>query len=278
MTDEATTFVAGEIKDSGNTTGSITLASDTFSEIEFAIQATTNALDGTAYCFRLSNVNTYTRYAKATTLAGTATITQNSYRFYVDSDSTNPTDPWGNPDLAENAILAVLPAKNAPPDNSAELRLRVSLAIGSSTLSASSTQFKLQYKIGTDSSCTTGSWTDVGAGQPWTFASSSVSDGAVITAVLSASDVNGHYAKSNPTVTNTNAVSVGQDIEYDFHIVGTTATSTKTYSFRVVKNDGSTLTGYTNCPTLTIRPETGDLLRHGMFFSEEIEKGSFFAD
>ncbi len=71
LTDEATTFVAGEVKDTGNTTGSITLAGDEFTEIEFAIQATTNATDNGNYCFRLYDttngvaLDTYTNYAEA---------------------------------------------------------------------------------------------------------------------------------------------------------------------------------------------------------------------
>ena len=76
LTDEATTFVAGQLKDAGNTTSSITLAGDTFTEIEFAVQATTNATDGANYCFRLykssggAPLNTYDKYAEATLATG----------------------------------------------------------------------------------------------------------------------------------------------------------------------------------------------------------------
>ncbi len=64
------TFVAGQLKDTANTTASITLASNRFTEIELAIQATTNATAGGDYCFRLYNstsstvLNGYT-YAQA---------------------------------------------------------------------------------------------------------------------------------------------------------------------------------------------------------------------
>ncbi len=64
-------FTAGQLKDAGNTTGSISLDADDFTEIEFAIQATTNATAGGDYCFRLYNatngavLNTYTNYAQA---------------------------------------------------------------------------------------------------------------------------------------------------------------------------------------------------------------------
>jgi hypothetical protein len=53
LTNEATTFVPGQVKDTGNTTGSITLNTNEFTELEFAIQATDNVVLGANYCFRL---------------------------------------------------------------------------------------------------------------------------------------------------------------------------------------------------------------------------------
>ena len=82
LTNEATTFVAGELKDLGNTTGGITLAPDEFSEIEFSVQATTNATDGGDYCFRLYDatnsqvLDTYTVFAQVQlAVAGGASLT-----------------------------------------------------------------------------------------------------------------------------------------------------------------------------------------------------------
>jgi hypothetical protein len=69
--DEAASFVAGMLKDAGNATGAITLASDRFTEIEFAIQATGNSTPSGNYCFRLYDstaaapLDTYTVYAQA---------------------------------------------------------------------------------------------------------------------------------------------------------------------------------------------------------------------
>jgi len=60
LTDESATFIVGELKDTGNTTGSITLASNEFTEIEFSIQALNSATENGNYCFRLTNVDTYT--------------------------------------------------------------------------------------------------------------------------------------------------------------------------------------------------------------------------
>jgi hypothetical protein len=84
LTDESATFVAGQLKDAGNTTGSITLAGNEFTEIEFSVQATTNATDGANYCFRLFDttsgaaLNTYSKYAEATLASGGLTLTNHA--------------------------------------------------------------------------------------------------------------------------------------------------------------------------------------------------------
>ena len=64
------TFVAGQLKDAGNTTAGITLNASQFTEMEFSVQATANATAGGDYCFKLFNstgaaLNTYTNYAQA---------------------------------------------------------------------------------------------------------------------------------------------------------------------------------------------------------------------
>ncbi len=68
-------FVAGELRDdNSNSTGGITLDPNEFSEIEFTIQATNDALDGTHYCFKLTesgtDLDSYSYYAEVT-LSGT---------------------------------------------------------------------------------------------------------------------------------------------------------------------------------------------------------------
>ena len=54
LTDENTSFKAGQVKDAGNQTSAITLTSNEFTELEYAIQATSN-INETNYCFRLTN-------------------------------------------------------------------------------------------------------------------------------------------------------------------------------------------------------------------------------
>ncbi len=69
LTDANITFVVGEVKDTANETSGITLTNTEFTEVEFAVQATGNAVTGAQYCLRLTNGGsetnfTYTEYAQ----------------------------------------------------------------------------------------------------------------------------------------------------------------------------------------------------------------------
>lgn len=217
-----------------------------------------------------------------TSSTATATFTQNKYRWYYDNDLVNPTAAWGAIAIAENTTIPIIPAGYDPPDTTQELRLRVNMVVNTAALSVSEKYFKLEYKAGTDGSCTSGSWTDVGTGV-WTYATSTVTDGANITASLSdtTSGKGEQYAKSKPSALNNVGANIGEIIEYDFHIIGGTAISNTTYSFRVVgtTSDGTgetVLDAYTNCPTLTTEPGMSNLLRHGQVFTNEIKQGFFW--
>ncbi len=211
-----------------------------------------------------------------------AVLTQNDWRLYEDNDATNPTVVWATPDLAENEALAVLPYPNDALDPTDEIRIRMNIAVTSNTLSASTEGFILQYKEAVD--CTDGTaWTDVdagGGGGAWRYATSGVSDGVTITPVLSVSDVAGRYSKSDPTSTNPNAVSAGQDLEWDWHLEYNGTASARTYCFRMIRDDATTLSAYNSdsYPKLDTRPGVADLMRHGNFFSTNVEKGFYWAN
>ncbi len=84
LVDENTNFKAGEAKDAGNQTSAITLASDEFTELEYAIAATSNASDGN-YCFRLTNAGSttdfyYTKYPEISVVGD-----ENIYMVALDS-------------------------------------------------------------------------------------------------------------------------------------------------------------------------------------------------
>jgi hypothetical protein len=214
-------------------------------------------------------------------IAQKVSFTQQAYRWYVDSNTNAVSDPWptGAFDVAQNTALTVLPAVYSSPQVNDQLRLRIQMLVSGQALPAGNTQFKLQYKQGSDSSCTTGSWTDVGSGA-WVYGTNSVSDGATLTSsVLSpASSVLEIFSKSAASGNNPNAISTGQTGEYDFLIKDASAPTSSQYSFRMVETSGSLLSSFTACPTLSTRPDISNEMRHGNFFTEGVEQGFLWAD
>ncbi len=217
------------------------------------------------------------------------TFTLNAYRWYVDNDAIQPTDPWGLTDIAQNTAITILPFSNYAPTTTVELRLRVNLTVGVTTLTTSTKRFKLQFKNGTDGDCSTGSWTDVGQNASstyaWIYATSSVMSGATTTASLlsPASDVLDMYIKSTTSTATTSLnkqnVIIGQELELDFHIMNNSATSSMQNSFRVADvDDSASVTAYTVCPTLTTAPSVSDAMRHGLYFTDGTKGGFYWAD
>lgn len=84
VTDENTNFVGtGALRETTSSSGSITLTGTEFTELEYSILATNNAVDGQGYCFRVSAsgtpIDAYTSYPEASIasdLLVTATSTQ----------------------------------------------------------------------------------------------------------------------------------------------------------------------------------------------------------
>ncbi|MBI1755101.1 hypothetical protein HY250_04865 [Candidatus Azambacteria bacterium] len=77
LPDANATFTPGVMKENDNQTSALTVTSEQFTEIEYGVQATTNATAGATYCFRLTNAGSTTnfvyyetRYAKATIASG----------------------------------------------------------------------------------------------------------------------------------------------------------------------------------------------------------------
>ena len=204
------------------------------------------------------------------------TFAQRDYRWYKDNNLVNPVDPAGVIDLLENEPIGLFPSES-PPNQGDELRLRMNLDVNTADMNYGRNSFILQYKEDTDEDCTTGIWSDVGVGESWTFASSSVGDGSDITGLLSATDVAGQYVKANPTSVTSNDALLGDVLEYDFHLRATDVNPMSMYSFRMINDDTSLLTdGYLNCPTLKTAPQIDDDMRHGLFFLPEGLKQFFF--
>jgi hypothetical protein len=214
-------------------------------------------------------------------IAQKMSFTLQAYRWYVDANTENITDPWpsGGTDIAQNTTLTVLPAVYLSPQVNDQLRLRVQLLVSSQALPASHLQFKLQYKAGSDSSCTTGSWTDVGTGA-WVYGTNTVTDGTTLTVskLSPASSTLEIFSKSAASGNNPNAISAGNTGEYDFLIKNASAPTSSQYSFRLIETGGSLLSSYSQCPTLQTRPDISSEMRHGNFFTEGVEQGYLWAD
>jgi len=94
LTDENTSFVAGQVKDTGNQTTGITLTASEFTEIEYSIKVTSNATAGQEYCFRLTNAGsttnfTYSLYPQLT--IGDPVIDLKHYRWRNDDSTETAT-------------------------------------------------------------------------------------------------------------------------------------------------------------------------------------------
>ncbi|RJQ13687.1 DUF2341 domain-containing protein [Candidatus Parcubacteria bacterium] len=63
IVDENTTFVAGEFRSTSNITSAISLSTSEFTELEWALWAEQNAIDGSSYCFRVTNRGSSTNLA-----------------------------------------------------------------------------------------------------------------------------------------------------------------------------------------------------------------------
>jgi hypothetical protein len=117
LTDENTTFVAGQLKDTSSTTSAITLSSTQFTELEYSIRATNNSTNCQTYYFRVTNAGsttnfTYTVYPQIT-LAGSPVcvapvpITNLTITAY----NSENTITWDNP--SANYTQIVVLAKTA---------------------------------------------------------------------------------------------------------------------------------------------------------------------
>jgi hypothetical protein len=289
------TFVTGDIYDSTQTGASVTIVGNSEStEIEWSIEANSPA-NSTTYRFRASDnsvaFGAYTNCAALTTeVLATTTFIQNHYAWYVNpgTPSENVTDLWGDPNIGEDNIITPVPVSNDPPNTTQELRLRTNITVNDVAIGVNERWFKLQFRTGTDSDCSTGTWTDVGAaagGEAFIYTSdTSVADDTTLTvAKLTNTDRLETYSRVKPANTPTGTSALGEDIEFDFHFLGTNSTSAERYLFRVFEansdgTDKAILSAYTNCPILHTEPGTGDLLRHGNIFSGESEQGFFWAD
>lgn len=215
-------------------------------------------------------------------IAQKVSFTLMNYRWFADSNNQNVTDAWpaGTLDIAQNTAVPTVPAQYVPPDINGQLRLRMQALVSGQALPAGTLQFKMQFKQGTDGSCTTGTWTDVGSSAQWGYGTNTVATNSTLTAsqITPVSSVLQLFFKVAPSGTNPNAVATGQSTEYDTFIRNQSAASATQYSFRIVESTGNPLSVYAVCPTLITRPSSQQVMRHGNFFRDGTEGGFLWVD
>lgn len=215
-------------------------------------------------------------------IAQKVSFTMVNYRWFADAASENVTDPWpsGTLNIAQNTAIPTIPAAFRPPNVGAQLRLRVQIVVSAQPLPANTLRYKLQFKKGTDGSCTTGTWTDLTTANQWGYGTNTVADNSQLTAsqLTPLSSVLQIFSKSAPSGLNPNAVNPGQSMEYDFLIRNNAAEGATQYSIRMVESTGAPLSLYMQCPVLVTSPDTAQLTRHGNFFQNGSEAGFLWAD
>ena len=199
-------------------------------------------------------------------------LNQDYYRWYANSDSITPSDPWpsGGTDLDENEAIS----QDYSVKNGDVLRLRMSVQVSNTDFSANSQDFKLQYGQGSDCSAIS-NWYDVGqlsSSTIWRgYDNPTPSDGDTLSSLLlSVSDVAESYEEENKTVNNPNAIGTNQDGEWDWVIQDNGAARDTEYCFRMVKGDGNSLNSYTNYPQLITNTPPGVPEQNKPFNNEKV--------
>lgn len=218
----------------------------------------------------------------------TPAYTQNDFEWYVTADSVTLSNIWpsGNgDDIAENAALTQIPATNEALETGDQIRIQMNFTVATSAVTASSQAFKLQYDAAED--CTTASgWTDVGAkasGSIWRlFDEASIGDSTTQVNNISTSTggAEGYYSEINASATNPNAIAIGETSEWDWPVENNGATPNTSYCFRMVLSDDTPLDSYNSdsYPKLTTAPGASDLMRHGNFYQNDVERGFFWTN
>ena len=199
----------------------------------------------TNFVFRMVNqdgtpLEAYTRFPQITTAAGS--LTQQDYQWFENRNHPEPLVP-----------LVAEPSENTPGTNIQPLtvvRLRINAAAAGDAVAAGEITLRLQYATSTG-----GVWRDLGApgsAEIWRgFDNSLVDDGnAISTQLLDSTNVLETYEENNPSLSNPNAIPLGDRAEWDW-VVQNNSAPTDTYVFRMIRDNGELLDGYVNFPQLT---------------------------
>ena len=95
VSDPNHTFITsnGGVRDTGSTVNALSIPSDSFAEVEYSIQATTNASDGATYCFRTTNAGSATDFSYAEYPEATISTSMTFTTTHVNFPSITPGTP-----------------------------------------------------------------------------------------------------------------------------------------------------------------------------------------
>jgi len=191
-----------------------------------------------------------------------AKLYQNYFRFYVDNDALDPTDPWpaGVDDLAENAEITAL---DDPLALGEAIRIRMTLNVTAASLPSGVDAYRLEYGQRASSCSAITAWRPIGGTSSttalWRGNAATPVDGTALSTdppavgalnIISVADVAGTYEEENPTAFNPYPALVGEDIEFDWNIEHNGASDKTDYCFRMTMADGAELAGYNFYPVI----------------------------
>lgn len=182
-------------------------------------------------------------------------LTQNYYRWYNNADTQTPTDTWPpgstESELGENEAI---PSADPVADGDV-IRLRMSINATSTAASSGSLAFTLQYAEG-DTCSADLAWQDVGDIGSTTalwrgYDNASVLEESTLSSTtLSVSDTFATYEEENNSALLPNAISIGDDAEWDWVLEQNDASPDTSYCFRMIRSDDGLLDNYTRYPQL----------------------------
>jgi hypothetical protein len=251
LTDANNTFTAGQVKETSNTTQALTIRSNQFTELEYSIQATTNATDGSTYCFRLTNVGSttnfvYTIYPSVTISAGSPNMVQLHYKWREDNGNEAGASYSGSEDTALTGGMYIGDRK----------RLRI-LVSNAGTGSATNIAYSIEYSSG---ACSV--WTalpSIATSQHWSLdLSPYLLDGASTTDSSALTNPGGKtftpgFFRSYTNNAGPHTLTSSQFTEHEFSMKPTgNATMGGTYCFRLTNAGATTNFTYTVTPQITV--------------------------
>lgn len=190
-------------------------------------------------------------------------ITQNYYRFYVNNNALDPTDPWpaGAANVGENTEVTL---NDGPIEVNDVVRLRMTAVISSAGMEPGIDTFILQYaeRVSTCDALGEAAWLDVGASGSttalWRGTSTPLTDGASLSTDppaggalnISVSDVAGTFEEENPSAVTPYIVDPGEDVEFDWAVQHNGAKQKTTYCFRMLEASGTLFDDYLFYPAM----------------------------